>query len=263
MKGIGWFSGGVTSAVAIKMALELGYEVDIIYFETGAHHPDHDRFLKDCEKWYGQKILTIRNKRYKSPIDVVLKDKFINSPGGARCTLKLKKEMRFHMEKVMNYDFQIMGFDYHEPERAQAFSDEYPYAKPVYPLIEKGLSKPDCLRIIQEANIEIPMMYKLGYNNSNCIGCVKGGMGYWNKVRRDFPEVFDEMARAERAINNSCLKKQKTNKTTKKRTSVKLFLDQLDPEAGRHDDISLPECGVFCSVESPLVNKIIRQSEHS
>ncbi len=37
-------------------------------------------------------------------------------------------------------------------------------------------------------------MYDLGYPNNNCIGCVKGGMGYWNKIRKDFPEVFQKRA---------------------------------------------------------------------
>ena len=36
-----------------------------------------------------------------------------------------------------------------------------------------------------------PLMYDLGYPNNNCIGCVKGGMGYWNHIRKDFPEVFE------------------------------------------------------------------------
>lgn len=34
-------------------------------------------------------------------------------------------------------------------------------------------------------------MYDLGYANNNCIGCVKGGIGYWNKIRIDFPEESD------------------------------------------------------------------------
>ena len=91
------------------------------------------------------------------------------------------------------------------------------------------------MRAVSEAGIELPAMYKLGYNNSNCIGCVKGGMGYWNKIRKDFPEIFEETAKVERMVGRSCMKGQ--------------FLDELDPERGRHEDISLPECGVVCPVE--------------
>ena len=49
-------------------------------------------------------------------------------------------------------------------------------------------------------------MYRLGYQNNNCIGCVKGGKGYWNKIREDFPETFWEMSKAERFVGHSCIK---------------------------------------------------------
>jgi hypothetical protein len=73
-------------------------------------------------------------------------------------------------------------------------------------------------------------MYKLGYNNNNCVGCVKGGMGYWNKIRKDFPEVFSSMAKLEREVGHSCLK---------------IFLDELDPSRGNIKDV-VPECDIFC-----------------
>ncbi len=54
--------------------------------------------------------------------------------------------------------------------------------------------------MIERAGIELPAMYKLGYRNNNCIGCPKGGMGYWNKIRVDFPEVFERMAALQREL---------------------------------------------------------------
>jgi hypothetical protein len=55
---LGWFSCGVTSAVACKLAIDMyGSEnVDLWYIETGAAHTDNDRFIKECEKWYGKEI---------------------------------------------------------------------------------------------------------------------------------------------------------------------------------------------------------------
>ena len=52
------------------------------------------------------------------------------------------------------------------------------------------------LAMIERAGIELPEMYRLGFNNANCIGCCKGGMGYWNHVRKVHPLVF--RARLER-----------------------------------------------------------------
>ena len=236
MRGIGWFSGGVTSAVAIKMALDFGHDVDIYYFETNQHHPDHARFLKDCENWYGQRIHIIHNKKAKSVHDILRKG-FINSPNGAYCTHLLKKKMRVELEKIVPYDFQIFGFEYEKKQinRAIRFEEQYPEAKAVFPLIELKLDKKQAMIELQNAGIELPMMYKLGYSNSNCIGCVKGGMGYWNKIRVDFPDVFNEVAKIERQVKRTCIKGK--------------YLDELDPQAGRHEELSLPECGVVCPVE--------------
>ena len=55
-KYIGWFSCGVTSAVACKIAIESGKDVDLWYIETGAEHTDNNRFIADCEWWYGRRI---------------------------------------------------------------------------------------------------------------------------------------------------------------------------------------------------------------
>jgi hypothetical protein len=237
MKVVGWFSGGATSAVAIKKAIDFGCDVDIYFMETGSHHNDNLRFLKDCENWFGQKIITLKNKKYKDVFDVIRKTKYINSPMGARCTLELKKNLRIQLEKMINYDYQIFGFEYETKQinRAIRFNEQYPDAKGLYPLIELGMTKDDCFNELNKAGIELPMMYKLGFSNANCIGCVKGGAGYWNHVRKNFPEHFNEMAKIEREIGRSCIKRK--------------FLDQLDVNEGRHESIVLPECGAFCQLE--------------
>jgi hypothetical protein len=245
MNGIGWFSGGVTSAVSIKKALDYGHSLWIVYMETGSHHPDHQRFIKDCEKWYGQSITVMKNKKYKDHFDLIEREKYINGPTGARCTLKLKKQIRFDIEPLYDYDFQVFGFEYDKKQiiRAERHIEQYPESKAFFPLIEEKLNKDDCMKILLDAGIELPMMYRLGYSNSNCIMCVKGGAGYFNKMRKDFPDHFKRMAEIERKLNNTCLKTKKNGK------NVKVFLDELDPEAGRFEDISLPECGVTCPVE--------------
>ena len=75
-------------------------------------------------------------------------------------------------------------------------------------------------------------MYDLGYPNNNCIGCVKGGMGYWNKIRVDFPEVFKKRAELEREIGHSCLNG--------------VFLDELEPDRGNMNLEVFPDCSIMC-----------------
>jgi len=76
------------------------------------------------------------------------------------------------------------------------------------------------------------MMYKMGYNNNNCIGCVKGGAGYWNKIKLDFPDQFNRMASLERF---------------KKQTVLKgIYLDELRPDQGNYPKEPNIECSIFC-----------------
>ena len=93
MKVIAWWSAGVTSAVATKLAIdEYGIDnVEPIYFAIDSAHDDNKRFKKHCEDWYGKEIRVDRAPKHKDQFDVILKDKYVNGPGGARCTLVLKK----------------------------------------------------------------------------------------------------------------------------------------------------------------------------
>ncbi|WP_434771826.1 hypothetical protein [Pseudomonas entomophila] len=47
--------------------------------------------------------------------------------------------------------------------------------------------------MIQRAGIELLLMYRIGYENANCIGYVKGGEGYFRAIREDFPEQFEAL----------------------------------------------------------------------
>lgn len=238
-KYIGWFSCGVTSAVAIKLAIDMYGKENIlpVYFKINQVHEDNERFLRECEEWYGLDILVVQGK-YKTPIEVADATKYVNGAYGARCTLELKKELRYKIEREMpDYLGQIFGFEYTPKEemRARRFTEQYPKAKPIFPLIDAKITKPEALFILAKAGIERPAMYSLGYSNNNCIGCFKGGSGYWNKIRVDFPDIFRATAEMERRVRATCLKRK--------------YLDELSPTAGRKQKIIMPDCGNFCDIE--------------
>ena len=246
---LGWWSAGITSAVACKYALEMYPDVKLFYIKIDSAHEDNERFKSDCEKWYGCKIETVQSKHFKDQFEVIEKIGAVNTPYGAPCTLQLKKQVRWDMEELYSYNLfndevilnQIWGFEYNKDEvnRAIRHGQQYPETNPLFPLIEKGIDKNMCAGMILSAGIALPKMYEMGYTNNNCIGCVKGGMGYWNKIRADFPPVFDKMAKLERKVGYSCLKEN----------SESLFLDTLNPDRGRLKDEIMPNCGMICEVE--------------
>jgi len=236
---IAWFSCGITSAVACKLAVE-EYGADnvmLIYIGIKSAHPDNDRFIKDCERWIGKEIEYRQSAKYEDQFDVIKKTKYINGPMGARCTLELKKMVRWSVEESVEFDGQIFGFEFEKNQinRAIRFAQQHHDSKPLYPLIDKRLTKEMCADILLKNGIALPVMYELGFHNNNCIGCVKGGKGYWNKIRNHFPNEFDKMAKLERKVGNSCVNG--------------VFLDELDPNDGRHLPPIVPECGTFCEIE--------------
>lgn len=68
------------------------------------------------------------------------------------------------------------------------------------------MDKKEVHGIFEKSGIKRPIMYDMGYPNNNCIGCVKGGMGYWNKIKIDFPEVFKKRCEMERKIGGKIFK---------------------------------------------------------
>ena len=233
---IAWFSGGATSAIACKMALEQYNDVDICYIETGSHHPDLLRFKDDCENWFNHKIITIQSK-YKDHFDVFERTGVLTMPNYTPCTTLLKVRPRQEFEarhpEITHY---IWGFESgaKEENRAKKMCERYPEYEHIFPLIDKHLDKASCLSLIEQAGIKLPEMYLKGYHNNNCIGCVRGGAGYWNKIRVDFPEHFKRMSEIERKIGHSVLKD--------------CYLDELDEKRGRNEEAIIPQCSIFCGI---------------
>jgi len=239
-----WFSCGAASAVAAKLAVEKYPDCEVLYCDTLAYeHPDNVRFLGDVEKWIGKKVKLLKSKKYTDIYDVFDKTGWLVGVGGARCTKELKRQVRKDYEK--EGDLHIFGLTADEGKRIETFEDNNYELELEWILQDKNITKKDCYRIIQHAGIDLPTMYKLGYNNNNCVGCVKGQMSYWNKIRIDFKEAFERMATQERKMNVAICKSYAGDGKRKR-----VFLDELDPNAGRGVPMPDIECGVLCINEN-------------
>ena len=242
---VSWFSCGAASAVATKLAIkQYGKDVVVARCVVREEHPDNDRFAKDCEDWIGVPVLNLINEKFDGSIySVFEKRKYISGHAGAPCTVELKKEVRKKFE--LPTDTQVFGYCAEEQDRWDSFIDAN-NINAVAPLNDRGLEHSDCLAIVKQAGIELPVMYKLGYQHNNCIGCVKAqGMGYWNKIRDDFPEQFDRMAKFSRALGVTLIKDNKT----------RIFLDELQRGKGNYQEEPEIQCGIFCHMaESEIAN---------
>lgn len=193
---VSWFSAGVSSFAATYLMRDV---VDkILYIHIDDQHPDSLRFVKDCEALL-QKPIEIMQSRYKSVDNVIQQFQMIRLQKYAKCTDVLKKRVRKEWEQLQYEPLEyVWGFDLKETDRVERLLESMPEFTHHFPLVERQLTKDDCHAVSKALGLKRPVMYDMGYNNNNCIGCIKGGMGYWNKIRIDFPDVFQRMATRER-----------------------------------------------------------------
>jgi hypothetical protein len=233
---VSWFSAGVSSAVATWLARN---QLDkIIYTHIDDQHPDTMRFVRDCEAWFGKPIEILQSP-YRSVAGAVKAGGggYVNGPTGSICTRLLKRRVRKEWEaqnQWFNTFRYVWGLDCDESKRCDLLRETMRESEHIFPLVEKGITKEEAHGILRRAGVKRPAMYDLGYRNNNCIGCVKGGMGYWNRIRVDFPHVFAARAAMEREIGGTCI-----NGT---------WLDELDLAAGRESGPVVEECGAMCEV---------------
>ena len=239
-----WVSAGAASAVAVKLDLAVHHEAEhvLAYSDPGSEHPDNARFLTDLEAWFERPIVRLKSTHYADTWQVWRETRYLDGDPqqlgttGARCTAELKKKPRFAFQR--HDDVQVFGYTAEEAHRADRFRAQNPDVTLATPLIDRGLTKDDCLAIIERAGLALPAMYALGYRNNNCIGCPKGGLGYWNKIRRDFPATFTAMAELERDLGHTCGRDE----------DGPVWLDELDPDRGNHADEPAFECSLLCAI---------------
>jgi hypothetical protein len=251
-----WWSGGVTSAVACKVAIDI-YGIDrckIIMIDTQNEDDDTYRFKLDCEKWYGKEIdiITYIGDKYESIQDVWRKHVSLNVATGAICSTILKRKCREDWQKTATYTHQVFGFEFEKKEfnRALGLTKNHPKTKAIYPLIMMAYDKIKTIKIIEDAGITIPKMYSLGFSNNNCFktGCVQGGIGYWQKIKREFPDKFNAMAEMEHELTDQAgeprtmLKDQSNKAKESGNTLVFLVKHQDYPNLKSIDE--MPDCKV-------------------
>lgn len=240
MRHIAWFSCGAASAVAAFIAVRQWEDTEVVYCNTMVtEHPDNQRFFQEIEWWIGQKIRVIQSEKYRDVVEVWDDRSYMAGIAGAPCTTEMKKIPRYEFQEPD--DVHVFGYTSDEQKRIDRFEDNNPELAVEWVLRDSEIDKDDCYDILDNVGIQLPIMYELGYKNNNCLGCVKATSAkYWNMIRRDFPEVFEERARQSREIGAKLTRVKGT----------RIFLDELPEDYMPADsDFALPDlsCGPVCA----------------
>jgi hypothetical protein len=246
MRFVCQFSCGAASAIATKIILTEHKPEDVLIVNAFVkeEHEDNRRFCTDCEEWFAHPITILRDEKYgASTLQVWTGKRFIKGPHGAPCSLELKRKLLRQI--LLPDDVQVFGFTAEEEDRYISLQELYPGEPMRAPLIERGITKQDCFSMIKGAGIELPMMYQLGYANANCIGCPKGGQGYWQNIRHDFPLQFAEISKLQQELGEGAYFLQFRSGPRK---DERMSLEDLPPgrgDMGREPNFS---CSFFCAM---------------
>lgn len=207
--------------MAWKLAVnQFGSRARGVYCDVSAtEHEDNIPFLKHVSNWVGQPLTVIKSEKYATIDDVFEDRKYLAGIKGAPCTVQMKKIPRFHFQEAD--DVHIFGLTSDEPTRIKDFIESNPDMLLNWILRDNNVTKADCLLMTKSAGIPTPTRYLQGYENNNCICCVKASsLEYWVMERRNNPVVFKRRCEQSRRFGARLVRYQ----------GKRIFLDEIPPD---------------------------------
>jgi hypothetical protein len=115
-----------------------------------------------------------------------------------------------------------LGISTDEAHRAK--DSRVPWISNVYPLIENGFNRQDCINYIKGVGLEVPP-------KSACIGCPYHSNNYWRELKKNSPQEFDDACEFDDLIREtkvSLIKKVYLHRSLRPLREADLGEDQLD-----------------------------------
>jgi hypothetical protein len=215
------YGGGVQSTAMLVLAAqgELGYPAtDALFANVGddSEHPATLEYVRNVAiPWAADRGITVhelnrvkrtgetetlwgrlmREGSRSLPIPVRMDN---GAPGNRSCTADFKikvvgKWLKAHGASAYQPATVCIGISTDEITRVSN-KKAMPYERPVYPLIDLGLNRSACQRVIADAGLPVPP-------KSSCFFCPFHRPQMWAEMRRDEPELFDKSVQLERTLN--------------------------------------------------------------
>lgn len=203
MKHVISLSGGIGSYFTLKRVLEKQDKKDLIVIFCDVKNEDKDlyRFLNDIEKKFNLKIKRLSDGR--TPIELSKEEKFLYNSRVANCSKKLKSKIfNNYLKTIKDECILYFGIDFTEIHRCEAIRKNYKNYRCEFPLCNPPfLYKYEMLELLKQDRIEVPRMYRLGFNHNNCRGqCFKGGIGHFKNLLEKDRETFIEFEKQEQDL---------------------------------------------------------------
>lgn len=212
------YGGGVQSTALVVLAAAGEIECDLAIFANvgdRAEKPETIEYVREIQPWAGCSGVEVVEARwvdrtgkvrdlYDDVVDPTKADIPIpvwmdgGGPGRRKCTGRYKievvgRELRRRGATPENPATVMVGISTDEWQRINRRTAQ-DWETPSYPLLDLGLSRHDCERIISDAGLPVPP-------KSACWFCPMQGPKGWAHKRRHEPDVFAAGVELENRIN--------------------------------------------------------------
>lgn len=219
------YGGGVQSTALLVLAAERVIDCDLFLFANvgdDSEHPATLDFVRNVAMPYAaahdiemvelhripkrglskDKVETLwgrltREGSRSLPIPVRMSN---GAPGTRSCTADFKirvigAELRRRGATDEDPATVMLGISTDEIERAKLGRDpQATYQWRVYPLLDLGLTRADCTKVITEGGLPVP-------GKSACFFCPFHDLEAWRRLKRETPDLFDKACHLERTLN--------------------------------------------------------------
>lgn len=249
-KVIVFYSGGISSFVAAKLAIEkYGTEkTELVFTDTKTEDEDLYRFLKESADALSAKLKVLADGR---DVWQVFSDvRFVGNSKVDPCSQYLKRKVakKYVNETCDESALLVFGIDEFETHRIPAIEKNYLPRRCWFPLTETIIGYSQRFEILRRLNIRPPRLYELGFSHNNCGGfCVKAGQAHFANLYRTMPERYNyhaqkELAAIKSGINHKGIIRV-TNNNQKRYMTLEEFKEHI--ESSLFDAHDVRGCGCF------------------
>lgn len=185
------FGAGVNSTAMTILLVNRGWRGPIVFADTGTEWPETYCFMDYFNReWLGPRGLKITRisptedmqpSHSFSLVEYCEKNRWLPQMATRWCTSEWKVYRLHRWAKTHGNPIQLVGIAADEAHRQKGR---------VCPLVDKGIDRRGCIRIIQGEGLDVPQ-------KSGCWICPFQGKRQWHELYRRHPELFERAARLE------------------------------------------------------------------
>ena len=238
------FGGGVNSVALMVVLLREGLPLDeAVFADTGGEVPETYEYLETARQYLADHEipLTVVSKRGRSLYETAWERRVIPSAIWRWSTRDYKiTPIQRHYRSLDGHINQYLAIAWDEIHRMK--NSRVDYITNLYPLIDRRLTRADCLDIIEEAGLPTPQ-------RSSCFFCPFNSVDRWRWLHKTHPDLFDKAVALEE--NSKHFPSQRlTDQAFREKTDVSLrslariFVDDLPMPA--QPSVEQQPCGAEC-----------------